>query len=517
MADLSAGRPVVLGSTAADLTAGALPAPTTIAATTTYVENFEPEAMGSGRAGRGLVMARALLAADILAMSFALVLALGVAHAIGADEAPAGALITALPFVVLGARIRGLYRQDEQRPEYSTLDELGAVFQLATVATWLACVFAWLVTGSVSVAPAVALWAGSATLLVLARGSARAAVSRHPAYVQNTVIVGAGEVGQLVARKLLQHEEFGVRVVGFVDADPRELRTGVENVPVIGAPTEIESLVEAHGIHRVVIAFSNDRHEVLVPLIRSLRDLNVQIDFVPRLFEAFGPVSSVHTIEGLPLVSLPPVRRSRLARRTKRIIDIVLGCVIIVLSLPLVAWIAWRIKRDSPGPVFFRQTRLGENQRPFTMLKFRTMKVDTDAAPHREYIRGIMDVAASPAANSLYKLDRSDDVTRVGAWLRRTSLDELPQLINVIRGEMSLVGPRPCIAYETELFEPHHFDRFLVPAGMTGLWQVAARARSTFKEALDLDAAYARNWSLGLDATLVVRTPLALLRDKATT
>jgi lipopolysaccharide/colanic/teichoic acid biosynthesis glycosyltransferase len=101
--------------------------------------------------------------------------------------------------------------------------------------------------------------------------------------------------------------------------------------------------------------------------------------------------------------------------------------------------------------------------------------------------------------------------------LRRTSLDELPQLINVIRGEMSLVGPRPCIAYETELFEPHHFDRFLVPAGMTGLWQVAARARATFKEALDLDAAYARSWSLGLDASLLLRTPRALLRDKATT
>ena len=128
-----------------------------------------------------------------------------------------------------------------------------------------------------------------------------------------------------------------------------------------------------------------------------------------------------------------------------------------------------------------------------------------------------MNVAAAPAANKLYKLDRSSDVTRIGAWLRRTSLDELPQLINVICGEMSLVGPRPCIAYETELFEPHHFDRFLVPAGMTGLWQVAARARSTFKEALDLDAAYAQSWSLTLDAALLARTPLALLRDKATT
>jgi lipopolysaccharide/colanic/teichoic acid biosynthesis glycosyltransferase len=127
-----------------------------------------------------------------------------------------------------------------------------------------------------------------------------------------------------------------------------------------------------------------------------------------------------------------------------------------------------------------------------------------------------MSTHAVPAANALYKLDRSSEITRIGAWLRRTSLDELPQLINVLRGDMSLVGPRPCIAYETDLFEPHHFDRFLVPAGMTGLWQVAARAHATMREALDLDAAYARNWSLRLDFWLLARTPLALLRGGGT-
>src|SRR5262249_39743938 len=226
--------------------------------------------------------------------------------------------------------------------------------------------------------------------------------------------------------------------------------------------------------------------------------------------------STFNLIEGFPLLSSSPTPRSAVARATKRVADVLLGATLLVLTLPLFAWITWRIRRDSPGPVFFRQTRLGKGQRPFTMLKSRTMRADADDALHREYVRGIMDVGASPAANSLYKLDRRNDVTRVGGWLRRTSLDELPQLINVIRGEMSLVGPRPCIPYETELFEPHHFDRFLVPAGMTGLWQVAARARATFKEALDLDAAYARSWSLRLDAGLLARTPLALLRDKAT-
>ena len=127
-----------------------------------------------------------------------------------------------------------------------------------------------------------------------------------------------------------------------------------------------------------------------------------------------------------------------------------------------------------------------------------------------------MTANATVGENGMYKLDRSDSVTRVGRWLRKTSIDELPQLINVLKGDMSLVGPRPCLPYETEHFRPHHFDRFLVPSGITGLWQVAARARSTFGEALDMDVAYARAWSLGLDFHLLFRTPLQLVRQRGT-
>jgi lipopolysaccharide/colanic/teichoic acid biosynthesis glycosyltransferase len=127
-----------------------------------------------------------------------------------------------------------------------------------------------------------------------------------------------------------------------------------------------------------------------------------------------------------------------------------------------------------------------------------------------------MDPRAEPGDNQLYKLDRSNEVTKVGRWLRKTSLDELPQLLNVIRGDMSLVGPRPCIPYELELYAPYQFERFLVPAGLTGLWQVEARAHSTFAEALDLDVAYARSWSVGLDLRLLARTPLLILRRRDT-
>ena len=188
-----------------------------------------------------------------------------------------------------------------------------------------------------------------------------------------------------------------------------------------------------------------------------------------------------------------------------------------ILTSPIFAFAAWRIRSDSPGPVFFRQRRVGHHARVFTALKFRTMKVDTDESAHREFIRSTMDSKSAPSANGLYKLDQADAVTRCGRWLRKTSLDELPQLINVLRGDMSLVGPRPCLEYELQLFEPHHHERFRVPAGITGLWQVTARAHSTFGEALELDVAYARNWSLGLDILLLFKTPFQLLRQRKAT
>jgi lipopolysaccharide/colanic/teichoic acid biosynthesis glycosyltransferase len=143
------------------------------------------------------------------------------------------------------------------------------------------------------------------------------------------------------------------------------------------------------------------------------------------------------------------------------------------------------------------------------------MSVDVDESVHRDYIRTTMSASASVGANGVYKLERQE-VTRVGRWLRRTSLDELPQLLNVLRGEMSLVGPRPCIPYETEHFRSHHFERFLVPQGITGLWQVAARSHATFGEALDMDVAYARGWSLGLDLRILCRTPLEVVRPRGT-
>ena len=263
------------------------------------------------------------------------------------------------------------------------------------------------------------------------------------------------------------------------------------------------------------MAFSGDSTEETIDSVRTLSE-TVQVDIVPRLFELVGPNADIHAVEGLTLVGLPRARPNRSSRALKRSIDVAGALVGLLLFSPLFAYAAWRIPRESPGPVLFRQRRLGLDQHEFTVLKFRTMRTDVDQSVHREYVKQTMRNDVAPTANGLYKLNRDDAIPPFGRLLRRTSLDEIPQLINVLRGEMSLVGPRPCIDYETENFKRHHFDRFLVPPGLTGLWQVTARAHATFGEALELDVAYARSWSLALDLRLILQTPLLMLRGKGT-
>ena len=393
------------------------------------------------------------------------------------------------------------------------------MFHLVTTGAWLLFVASrfegWNGPGIISLT---AFWLLAVCILPVGRALARRICRRSLAYAQNTVIVGAGDIGQLICRKLVKHPEYGANVVGFVDRAPKDRRPDLpEHLAILGGPERLPEIIERLQVERVVIAFSNENVAELLALLRQLRALNVQIDLVPWLFELIGPRVSIHAVEGLPLIGLPPRRRSASSRILKRTIDIVGSGLGLLAMSPLMLYIALRIRRDSEGPIFFRQTRLGAGMKEFTALKFRTMKVNTDTAAHRDYIRKSMSLKAGAEGNGLFKLDRSDAVTGVGRWLRKTSLDELPQLINVFKGDMSLVGPRPCIPYEAENFEPHHLERFLMPKGITGLWQVTARANSTYLEALDLDVAYVRDWSLGLDLRLIVRTPLQMLRQRAST
>jgi exopolysaccharide biosynthesis polyprenyl glycosylphosphotransferase len=463
-----------------------------------------------------------LLAADLLALSaaFAIVEATfrgsGLVEGVGVGVESI-IFFALLPVWVLAAKLYGLYDRDEESATHSTADEVVSVFHLVTVGVWLFYATSWLVgLASPDQAKLATFWFLALVLVATARSAARTLARRTSAYAQNAVIIGAGDVGQLIGRKLLQHPEYHINLIGFVDSEPREKRRDLGDLPVLGAPEQIAEIIERNDVDRVIVAFSRDGHEEMLELLRTIRKDDLHIDLVPRLFEAVGANVGIHTLEGLPLVGLPAGRISRSSRLLKRGLDVIGSAVLLTILAPLMLVIAALIRRDSPGPVFFRQTRLGIDLHEFTLLKFRTMHEGTDDAPHREYVKQIMRSDALPGMNNLYKLDRNDSITRVGRWLRKTSLDELPQLLNVLRGEMSLVGPRPLIPYELELFSPHHFERFLVPAGLTGLWQVEARAHSTFGEALDLDVAYARGWSLGLDLRLLLRTPLLIFRKRET-
>ena len=478
---------------------------------------------GRPRWRSGTLLRRALLAADLAGLSIAFLTSMLLYSRGSADSldraVEVGFFVLTLPGWVVVARLHGLYDCDEKRLDPSFVDDIVGVFHLVTVGTWLFVAGAFLKEMTAPNPPRlIAFWALAIAFVPLARMVARSACRRSRAFVQNTVIVGAGEVAQLIARKIVKHPEYGMHIVGFADSHPRPRREDLpEDLSILGPTEDLRDIIRRLDVERVIICFSNDSVPQTLDLARSLRDLDVHVDVVPRLFELLGPRVVTHSVEGLTLIALPRTRLSRSSRLLKRTFDIAGASVALVLTAPLFVYVAWRIKRDSSGPVFFRQTRLGCEAREFTALKFRTMKAGVDHSAHREYIQRTMSSAAVLNKNGIYKLERADAITDVGRWLRRTSLDELPQLLNVLKGDMSLVGPRPCIPYETEHFKPYHFERFHMPQGLTGLWQVTARANSTFGEALDMDVAYVRGWSLGLDLRLLLRTPIELIRQRSST
>ena len=468
---------------------------------------------------RGWLVRRALLAADVAGLLAAFLLA----RVVTPDRGDAsvvvefGALLITIPVWIVAAKLYGLYERDEENVDHSTVDEVVGVFHLVTLGAWFYFVATWIAgLNDPHVPRLVTFWLLAILLVIFFRGVARAAARRSPLYIQNTLIIGAGHIGQLAARKLLQHPEYGINLVGFVDRHPRPRRAELQHLGMLGPPERLTDLVRHLDVERVIVAFAEASHEELLATIRELRKLDVQIDVVPRLFEVLGPRAGIHAFEGLALVGLPPAKISRSSQLLKRAFDYVVALVMLILLAPLMLLIAVWIRLDSKGPALFRQERLGYDMKPFTVLKFRTMRVDTDEDEHRRYIESTLTHEASPNTNGLYKLDRTSALTRVGALLRKTSLDELPQLFNVLAGEMSLVGPRPCLEYETAGFAEHQFERFLMPPGLTGLWQVTARARATFGEALDMDVAYVRGWSLSLDLRLLLKTPFSLVRMRAT-
>ena len=463
---------------------------------------------------RGWLVRRMLVLADVVGLTVAFAVSQWILPAQPGAWARSTELlffVLMLPVWVVLADLHGLYRRDEERTDHSTADDLVGVFQLVSVGSWAFLAGGW-VTGLAEppVERIILFWALAITSVTLSRAAARSFCRRRVTYLQNTVIVGAGTVGQQIAQKFLHHREYGINLVGFVDASPRERLPSLRAVPLLGAPDQLATIVRRFGVERVVIAFSSEPSESSVCLVRSVKDLDVQVDIVPRLFEVLTPAAPIFTVEGLPLVGLPPLRLSRRARVLKRVLDAVASAVALILLAPLFAVLALLIKLDTPGPVFFRQQRVGTRGGVFRIYKFRTMGIDADARK-AEYAH-LNRHAQGGGDPRMFKIDDDPRVTRTGRFLRKYSLDELPQLINVVKGEMSLVGPRPLIAEEARFVRDWGRKRLDLKPGITGLWQVHGRSVIPFEEMVRLDYLYVTTWSLWNDVVLLLRTVAVVAR-----
>jgi exopolysaccharide biosynthesis polyprenyl glycosylphosphotransferase len=304
-----------------------------------------------------------------------------------------------------------------------------------------------------------------------------------------TLIIGAGEVGQEVARTLRDHPEYGLVPVGFLD----DVEDGDLPLPILGGPEDLEPVAREFSVRRVIIAFGLAREPRMVEILRASDRLPVEVHLVPRFFElgvsAEGPYRD--DVWGIPLVRL---RRSALrsfAWRTKRIFDLLVGTGVLVAAGPVMLLLAGAVRLSSPGPILFRQTRVGQRGEPFQVLKFRTLRVNEDS-----------DVEWSPEGD--------ERVTWMGRVLRRTSMDELPQILNVLRGHMSLIGPRPERPYFVDRFSAEvarYQDRHRVPVGITGWAQVhGLRGDTSIPERVRFDNYYIEQWSLWTDLVILVRT-----------
>jgi exopolysaccharide biosynthesis polyprenyl glycosylphosphotransferase len=470
---------------------------------------------------RGWLVRRMLAVADATGLVTAFVLA---QLLFAPPSSPAGGwsgpaelalFILLLPIWIGLARASGLYKHDEERTDHSTADDLVGILHLVTLGTWVFYAGVSLTRLATPTFPRLlAFWAFAIVIVTVARSAARAFCRSRATYLQNTVIVGAGSIGQLVARKFLQHGEYGINLIGFVDSVPRKRTLQIAGLPLLGPPARLPDIVRRYQVERVVIAFTHDSHDDLLDLIRQLKTFDLQVDIVPRLFELVGPAAELHTVEGVTLLGLPPLRLSRTARYTKRAMDVVLAALAAIVLAPVFFLVALAIKLDSAGPVFFRQPRVGTRGRVFHIYKLRTMTRDADRRK-REYAH-LNRHATDGGDPRMFKIENDPRVTRVGRVLRRLSLDELPQLLNVLKGEMSLVGPRPLIAEEANFVSDWATRRLELKPGITGLWQVLGRSAIPFEEMVRLDYLYVTTWSLWNDLRLMLRTlPVVVRGDHA--
>jgi exopolysaccharide biosynthesis polyprenyl glycosylphosphotransferase len=454
-----------------------------------------------------------LLAADALAglLALALVEVLFIRTFQVEDIGIFALVIPGIGAWALLTRVYGLDDGDRLSIGRSVVDDLPHLLLLSIFATWGGLLFLHLSgIAQPQLRNAEAFWLFYLVLLIVARSIGRPVLRRIVSLREPTLVVGAGVVGRLISTKLVHRPAYGLDIVGFVDDDPLPGAEG--DPPRLGGTHDLERVVRANDVKRVILAFTRQPAEEQVDLCRRCLELGLQVDIVPRMFEVIGTHHRLHSLDGLPLLGLRSQRLSRTARLAKRALDLAVASVALFALAPFFAYCAFRIKRESPGPVFFRQERMGVGGKRFHIFKFRTMVADADAQKHTVAHLN-KHLGSDPR---MFKIPDDPRITPFGTFLRRWSLDEIPQLVNVVRGEMSLVGPRPLILDEDEHIRGRRRNRLSLTPGITGLWQVLGRSEIPFAEMVTLDYLYVTNWSLWGDVKLLCRTlPVVIQRRGA--
>lgn len=460
-----------------------------------------------------------LIILDLLAVSLAFSLGrwlISVLHPFGRLMAPFGSLhlvglvLTALAWLYIG-RLQGLY---DENTYVRRLGQVPAIVRTVLLGMFAPLVYDYITRTNVFVERrSVPLAIGCLALLfflsfrlILFR-SIYGMKLRRGHWGNRVLVLGQGEVGRRIASRIIGSDSLRMTFVGFVDFRAREVEATTDL---------IRGAIQSKNADEVVVAVPGLSHQQMLDIGDSCGNGGVGVSFVSDLFETLSRRVDLSKIEGVPLLQLTSGRKGSLSWASKRLLDIAGSAFLLLILSPLLILCAMIIKRSSPGPALFRQKRVGLNGKEFTFFKFRTMHEEADRKENRDIHKSFVTelIRNGSAKRSSYKIVRDPRVTRVGLWLRRYSLDELPQLINVLKGEMSLVGPRPPLAYELESYKKWHKRRLSVRPGITGLWQVSGRSEVPFDDMVMLDLYYVEHMSMWMDISLLLKTLPAVVTTK---
>jgi exopolysaccharide biosynthesis polyprenyl glycosylphosphotransferase len=456
---------------------------------------------------------------DLLLMYVGVVLALGGVGATFGTSALRAPLLALPPIALALLYLRGLYRT---RLRAMILDGVVPVISAVSVAAMAVAMIGIFLNGDM---PTQGDWISAwlLALLALALGRITLALTQRFARSRRLVgkpvlIMGAGLVGSQVARRLDNHPEYGLAPVGFLDDDPRSIaEVGGRDVPVLGTAEDLDKIVERTGVRDLIVAFSSVADARISRLIQRCQELGIEVSVVPRMFDTINDRVGYDTVGGLPLLTFSGINPKGVQFAIKHVLDRLSATLLLVGLSPVIALAALAVRASSSGPVLFRQRRVGRDGTEFDLYKFRSMRVDfVRAAQPVGADAGALEgtLAADTAPGGVEGEDRR---TLVGRILRRTSIDELPQLFNVLRGEMSLIGPRPERPEFVELFGrdiARYGDRHRVKSGITGWAQVhGLRGQTSLAERVEWDNYYIAHWSLALDLKIALLTILAIFRN----